>query len=70
MVTACDVTHDLERGCDAGRLAEALRISRDTRIKYIIWNQKIANSSPVRGEPPWVWRPYHGANPHTGHVHI
>jgi hypothetical protein len=70
VVTAMDITHDPSRGCDAGALAEAIRSSRDSRVKYIIWNRRIANSSPIGSQAAWAWRPYSGANPHDKHVHI
>ena len=70
VVTACDITHDPQGGCDAGRIAEAIRTGQDARVKYIIWNRQIANSESIGGHPPWTWRPYTGANPHTKHVHI
>ena len=69
VVTAMDVTHD-PRHCDGNRLAASLHASRDPRIKYIIWDRRIANSSPVGGAPAWQWRPYGGSNPHTQHVHL
>jgi hypothetical protein len=70
VVTAVDVTHDPAGGCDANAIAEAIRSSRDRRVKYIIWNRRIANSSPQGGQPAWAWRPYRGQNPHTKHIHI
>ncbi|HEX6944204.1 MAG TPA: S41 family peptidase [Gemmatimonadaceae bacterium] len=70
IVTACDITHDPAGGCDAAKLAESIRTSRDSRIKYVIWNRQIANSASIGGQPPWTWRPYSGSNPHTKHVHI
>jgi hypothetical protein len=70
IVAAMDITHDPTGGCDAGKLAKALHASRDSRIKYIIWNRKIANSAPQGASPAWAWRDYHGANPHDHHVHI
>ena len=66
VVTAMDITHDPVHGLDAGKLAEALRLSRDSRIKYIISNRRIASSKVS----PWVWRPYSGANSHEKHVHV
>lgn len=66
VVTALDLTHDAANGCDAQLITEGLVASRDSRIKYIIWNRQII-SSIVR---PWVWRPYAGANPHTKHFHL
>lgn len=70
VVTAFDITHDPRGGCDANTIAEAIRASRDARVKYIIWNRRIANSAAIGGAQPWAWRPYSGDNPHTRHVHI
>lgn len=70
VVTARDFTHDPSGGCDAGAVAEKLRSSQDPRIKYIIWNRRIANSSPIDGQAAWTWRPYSGSNPHNHHFHI
>jgi hypothetical protein len=70
VVTAIDITHDPARGCDAEKIAEAIRRARDSRVKYIIWNRRIANSASIGGQPAWAWRPYSGENPHTKHVHI
>lgn len=66
VVTAIDITHDPDSGCDSYRLAEELKASRDPRVKYIISNRKICSSEVV----PWKWRPYKGKNPHSRHVHI
>lgn len=68
VVSAMDITHDPQSGCDSYALAEQLLASRDARIKYIISNRKIAAGSD--GPQPWVWREYAGANPHDHHVHI
>lgn len=70
VVTAFDFTHDPATGPNSGVLAEALRLSRDPRIKYIISNARIANHAAVHGEEAWAWRPYHGKNDHRKHVHI
>ncbi|HEV2855173.1 MAG TPA: hypothetical protein VHC97_20430 [Thermoanaerobaculia bacterium] len=70
VVTAMDITHDPAHGCDANDIAEAIRGSQDSRVKYVIWNRRIANPLPLDGQPPWAWRPYNGANPHDHHVHI
>ncbi|AGY59295.1 hypothetical protein [Gloeobacter kilaueensis] len=70
VVTACDVTHDPAHGCNAGTIVQALWQSRDPRIKYIIWNRRIANSSPIGGVEAWTWRSYTGSNPHTEHFHL
>lgn len=70
VVTARDITHDPNSGCDANAIAESIKASRDARVKYIIWNKRIASSSPIGGQPAWAWRPYNGANPHNKHIHI
>jgi hypothetical protein len=70
VVTALDITHDPAGGCDAGKLAASLQATRDPRVKYIIWNRRIANSSAIGSAPAWTWRTYKGANPHDKHVHI
>jgi peptidoglycan hydrolase-like protein with peptidoglycan-binding domain len=68
VVTALDLTHDPNSGCDAGVLAEVVIASRDPRIKYLIWNRRIVSGDA--GPSPWVKRPYTGSNPHNMHVHI
>ncbi|MCA8832373.1 S8 family peptidase [Hymenobacter pini] len=70
VVTALDITHDPAHGCDAGRLAQLLVNSRDPRIKYVIWNRRIINASPIGDAPAWTWRPYGGTNPHDHHMHL
>jgi len=68
MVRAWDCTAwEASNGVNvAGRLAEFLRHSRDSRIKYVIYNRRIFSSTIQ----PWVWRPYGGSSPHTSHAHI
>jgi hypothetical protein len=70
VVTAMDITHDPAHDLDAGELAETIRTSQDSRVKYIISDRRIANFQPLDGAPAFGWRPYNGANPHTRHVHI
>lgn len=70
VVTALDITHDPAGGCDAGQIVRALYDSRDPRVKYIIWDRRIANSTPVGRAPARAWRIYTGSNPHTRHCHI
>lgn len=65
IVHALDLTHDPANGPDAGALAEALRASRDPRIKYIISNARIASE-----RDGWAWRPYDGQNKHEKHMHL
>jgi len=66
VVTAIDITHDPANGCEAARLAESLRVARDPRVKYVIWNRHIFSATVQ----PWQWRPYGGSNPHEHHMHI
>lgn len=66
VVCAMDITHDPQSGADMKLLAESLRASRDPRIKYVIWNERIFSSTNT----PWQWRTYSGSNPHTKHLHL
>jgi hypothetical protein len=70
IVTAMDITHDPSSGCDSEKLAEAIRRSKDPRVKYIISNRKIASAAPMNGVGPFEWRPYTRPNPHSKHVHV
>jgi hypothetical protein len=67
MVSALDLTHDPDGGFDSYKFAEVLRTHRDKRIKYVISNRRIFDSS---GSDAWTWRTYSGTDPHTNHVHI
>jgi lysozyme family protein len=75
IVTALDITNDPNDGVDAGLLADQLRVSKDSRIKYVISNARIFTSSEavrvhkMQG-PAWEWRPYSGVNAHRSHFHI
>ena len=70
VVTAMDITNDPAHNCDAGKLAKSIIDSHDPRVKYVIWNRRIASSYPVDGNTAWSWRAYGGSNPHNKHVHI
>ncbi|OLL69848.1 Phage tail fiber protein [Pseudonocardia sp. Ae168_Ps1] len=67
VVRARDVDAD---GIDAGWLAEHLRVvgaRGDRRLVpggYVIFDGRITTPDFRR------WRPYRGANPHTGHLHV
>lgn len=65
IVTALDITNDPKNGVNSEALAQALKASRDPRLKYVISNRKIWNPS-ISDE----WRPYNGTNPHDHHCHI
>ena len=70
IVSALDITHDPVHGCDAGKIAKSLISNKDSRIKYVISNGKIASSFTVGKNPPWAWRTYIGKNKHNHHFHI
>lgn len=75
VVRARDFTHDPGRGADMHRIAEALRLSRDPRIKYVIWDADdptgmFSSYTSTLGVPPFTWRAYTGANLHTSHMHV
>lgn len=66
VVTAGDFYHQPEIGADAYALAEALKQAKDPRVKYVISRRRIWSlARDAEG-----WRPYDGANPHTGHTHV
>jgi hypothetical protein len=67
-VRAFDLTHDPAHGVDIAAYAEALRRARDPRVKYVIANRRIFAGNA--GPSPWAWRDYHGADPHTNHLHL
>src|SRR5690606_13354252 len=55
---------------DGVTITEALRASRDPRIRYVIHNRRIFASYDRPHRKPWEWGPYDGASPHTNHIHI
>ncbi len=64
------------RAIDAGgttkwlaETTEALRLSKDRRIKYVIHNGRIFTYYERYGIPPFTWRPYPGS-PHKAHFHL
>jgi hypothetical protein len=70
VVTAYDITHDPNSGCDMAKVTQAVVDHRDQRIKYIIYNHRIVSSYEHNGIAPWTWRSYSGSNPHTQHAHF
>lgn len=67
-VDARDFTHDPAHGADMGKISEAIRKSKDRRVKYVIFNERIF--SGAGGTQPWVWRTYTGTNKHFKHMHV
>jgi hypothetical protein len=51
---------------DANVMSQTLVKHRDRRFGYMIWNRRIISATVQ----PWVWRPYTGKDPHTGHIHL
>lgn len=70
VVTAYDITHDPNGGCDMHDVANSIRASKDSRIKYVIWDRQIFSSYNHNSGAAWSWRPYSGSNPHTKHAHF
>jgi hypothetical protein len=70
VVRAIDVDRDVSGKAKPDLMpdiADQLRrlAKTDKRIKYIIFDGKIASSKSV-----WRFRPYTGSNPHRHHLHI
>jgi hypothetical protein len=78
VVCAADITHDPSHGVDCNNITEAIRLSRDSRVKYLIWSHRMFSSYvSVTGVPPFTWRPYVNTgppgtwfDPHTSHFHL
>lgn len=70
VVTARDFTHDPSNGADMNKVTEAIRKSKDRRVKYVLWNRQMYSSYSANGYGPYMWRPYSGSNPHTKHAHV
>jgi hypothetical protein len=72
IVTALDFPHRPDLRLDAGLIAEAIRESRDSRVKYVIFNRRIFSWYATPTRAAWRWGPYSNAanDPHTDHVHV
>lgn len=68
VVRALDIGEVVEN--DAMIVAEAIRKSRDKRIKYVIHEARMFSSYWKNEIPPFTWRSYSGVNLHWSHVHI
>lgn len=72
LVTARDYTHDPGGGLDCAKLRDSLVRARDSRVKYLIFNDEII--SGAAGPKPWTARSYAYAGPkrnrHTHHLHL
>jgi hypothetical protein len=67
-VRAADIGEVTEN--DAFQLAEAIRVSKDSRVKYVIHEERMYSYYERHGIPPFTWRPYSGTNGHWSHVHV
>lgn len=65
VVCARDFPHAPGLGLDGHVVTEALRISRDPRIGYLICDRRI--TGPNHG---WKWETYTGSDPHDTHFHV
>lgn len=70
IVTAHDFPHRPDLRLDAGAIVEAMRRSRDARIKYVIFNRRLYSSYSTTTRAAWSWGTYSGSNPHTDHAHV
>jgi hypothetical protein len=69
IVTAADFPD--EEQLVAFDVLDAIRLSRDPRVKYGISEGLMFSSYPARGYDAWVWRPYTGtSDPHDTHGHL
>lgn len=69
IVRALDFYEDKPARVD--EVAEALRQSRDPRLKYFIHDTRMFSSYVgPQGQPAWTWRPYGGVNGHINHGHL
>lgn len=67
-VRAGDIGEVVEN--DAFDVAEAIRLSRDSRIKYVIHEKRMYSWYNHSNGPAWEWRLYTGSNGHIDHVHF
>lgn len=70
VVRARDFTHDPMAGANMHAIAEAIRLSRDQRVKYTIFDKRIFSSYATSLRDAWEWGPYDGDNLHTKHMHV
>lgn len=69
-VDARDFTHDPAHGADMRVVSEAIRLSRDARVRYVIFNGRIFSSYATSDRKAWEWGTYAGSNDHAGHMHV
>lgn len=67
---AGDLSHDPANGCDVGRIFEGIRLSKDRRVKYAIFDGRIFSSYSTPWRKAWTWGRYSGLNRHRYHGHL
>ena len=65
VVRALDFGENTEN--DAFNILEAIRLSRDERVRYVIHERRMYSSY---GSQKWEWRSYSGPAPHDTHGHV
>lgn len=74
IIRAGDLTHDPAGGFDVGVIFDRIRASRDNRVRYLIFNDRICYPTSRNGYPAWAWQPYQPNNPdrnkHRTHGHV
>lgn len=70
VVCADDFPHAPQWGLDMGHVTEQLRLSRDPRIGYVIFNARIFYGRDRNGVAAYTWQPYHGDDLHKTHGHV
>jgi hypothetical protein len=68
-VDARDFTHDPANGCDIGEIFDSIRLSRDDRVWFFIFNKRCFSSYSTSTRRAWEWGPYYGENDHSKHGH-
>lgn len=69
-VDARDFTHDPAHGADMAVVAESIRLSKDVRVRYVIWHDRIFYSTARNGYKAWAWQPHTGTYHHHLHVSV
>jgi hypothetical protein len=71
VVCACDWPHAPALGLDNHVVCEAMRRSRDPRIKYLIFDGRMFSSYPTSTRKAWEWGPYSSTTDmHREHAHL
>ena len=74
-VLAFDITHDPRHGFDCNVIADRMRLNKDVRLRYLIFNKRIFGNAGFvedNGGKAWEWGRYSRAKtmPHDHHMHV